>query len=408
MTVLEEIRNEFPQLAREVYKGKPLVYFDNAATAQRPQSVLDAWYKYSAHSNANVHRSVYLLAEEATNAMEEARENVVKFLNAPSAKNIIFTSGATASLNLLANCFTAAFCKSGDEIILSSAEHHSNIVPWQIAAQQKGLKIKVWRVDENGELDLEELKQLITERTKIVSVAHISNVLGVINPIKEIAEICHEKGVAIAVDGSQGVIHQPIDFQALNLDFYVFSAHKIYAATGVGVLCGTTELLDAMPPFLAGGEMIDKVSFEETTYAPLPLKFEAGTPNYSSIATLTPALEMAERLRTELHDNEQQITEYLLTELQKIEGLKLYGTPKDRANKIGLFSMSIGGVHHEDLALILDKMGICVRSGELCAAPLMQQYGVSGMLRASVAPYNTLQEAEYFITGLKKAINMLR
>lgn len=406
MTQLEQIRLKFPQLQRKVY-GKNLVYFDNAATSQRPQSVLDTWQKYSAFSNANVHRAVYLMAEEATAAMEEARAKVAEFLNAPSDRNIIFTSGATASINLVAHSFTDAFCKAGDEIIVTSAEHHSNIVPWQLAAQRKGLKIKVWEVDENGQLDLAQLENLLSERTKLVSVCHISNVLGVINPIGEIASICHKHGAKILVDGSQGVIHEVVDFQALNLDFYVFSAHKLYAATGVGVLCGTTEMLEAMPPFLAGGEMIDKVSFDETTFAPIPLKFEAGTPNYASIATLTPALEMARELRAELGANEEEIKEYLYKELLEIPGLKLYGTPVDLAKKIGLFSFTVEGVHHEDLALILDKMGICARSGELCAAPLMRQFGVSGMLRISIAPYNTMDEAKYFIENLRKAINML-
>ena len=407
LTVLE-IRNLFPALSRKVY-GKDLVYLDNAATSQRPQSVLDKWNEISAHSNANIHRAVHRLADEATQAYEESRDAVKEFLNASHREEILFTSGTTAAINLVAFCFGEASVKEGDEVIVTEAEHHSNIVPWQMMCQRRKAVLKVLPVDDNGYLLVEKLPELITERTKIMAVTHISNVLGLINPVKEIIAECHSKGVAVLVDGAQGSVHCKIDVQDLDCDFYVFSGHKLYAATGTGVLYGKKSLLDAMPPYMGGGEMVGNVSFAETTYAPLPLKYEAGTQNFASVATLKPAIELVKLLSdNELEDYYSGVRDYVLNALLSDKRIKLYGVPRGtNEDKIALFSFSVEGVHHEDLALILDKMGVAVRSGQMCAEPLMTRMGVTGMLRASFAPYNTMQEAEYFVKCLNKAIAML-
>ena len=408
MARIEEIRNLFPALSRKVY-GKDLVYFDNAATSQRPMSVLDMWNRISSESNANIHRAVHRLADEATQAYEQARDAVKEFLNAEFREEIIFTSGTTYSVNLVAFCFGEAFVSEGDEIVVTEAEHHSNIVPWQMMCRRKGAVLKVLPVDESGHLMLEKLDDILTCRTKIVAVSHISNVLGIINPVKEIIDICHSKGIPVLVDGAQGAVHCKVDVRDIDCDFYVFSGHKLYAATGTGVLYGKKKWLDSMPPYMGGGEMVGTVSFAETTYAPLPMKFEAGTQNFASAATLKPAIDFIKSLNdNELIKNIDNIRDYILEKLTADKRIRVYGVPcRTNDEKIPLFSFTVEGVHHEDLALILDKMGIAVRSGQMCAEPLMDRFGVTGMLRASLAPYNTMQEAEYFVKCLDKAINML-
>ena len=405
---ITDIRAMFPALSRKVY-GKDLVYFDNAATSQRVQTVLDEWNRISAESNANIHRAVHRLADEATQAYEQARDAVKDFLNAQTREEIIFTSGTTASINLVAFSFGEAFVGEDDEVIVTEAEHHSNIVPWQLMCSRKGATLKVVPVDDNGYLRVDMLDELLSERTKIVACTHISNVLGIINPVKTIIEKCHSKGVPVLVDGAQGIVHSKVDVQDLDCDFYVFSGHKMYAATGTGVLYGKKKWLDAMPPYMGGGEMVGNVTFAKTTYAPLPMKFEAGTQNFASIATLKLAIEFINLLNdSELIKYNEEIRDYLLNVLMSDERINLYGVPRGTfEDKIPLFSFTVNGVHHEDLALILDKMGIAVRSGQMCAEPLMDRFGVTGMLRVSLAPYNTMEEAEYFVKCLNRAINML-
>ena len=406
--VVNEIRNMFPVLSRKVY-GKDLVYFDNAATSQRPQTVIDEWNRISGQSNANIHRAVHRLADEATQAYEGARDAVKAFLNAGSREEIVFTSGTTASVNLVAFSFGEAFVREGDEVIVTEAEHHSNIVPWQLMCQRKGASLKVLPVDDQGHLRIDLLPEIISDRTKIMAVTHISNVLGIINPVADVIRICHSMGVPVLVDGAQGVVHCKVDVQELDCDFYVFSGHKLYAATGTGVLYGKKEWLDQMPPYMGGGEMVGTVRFSGTTYAPLPMKFEAGTQNFASAATLKPAIEFVNLLNdNELIRYNDDVRDYILDALMSDERIRLYGVPRGTSEeKIPLFSFVTEGVHHEDLALILDKMGIAVRSGQMCAEPLMDRFGVTGMLRASLAPYNTMAEAEYFVKCLNRAIDML-
>ena len=404
--MVEEIRKQFPALSAHVY-GKPLVYLDNAATAMRPQSVVDTWSQSVLAGNANIHRAVHYLAGVATEAYEGARDCVQAFINASSREEIVFTSGATAAVNLVAFSFGEAFIGEGDEVIVSTAEHHSNIVPWQLLCERKKAVLKVLDIRENGTLAVEQLEKLLSERTKIVAISHISNVLGLVNPVREIAQICHAHGVPVLVDGAQGIVHEPVDVQALDCDFYVFSGHKLYAATGTGVLYGKRKWLDAMPPYMGGGEMIKSVSFTKTTFAPLPEKFEAGTQNFNGAPTLVPAIRFVQEARANAAVQAEQaaITEYVYTKLTEDERITLYGTSLEQ--KIPLFSFAVKGAHHEDLALIMDKMGVALRSGQMCAEPLMDRLGVTGLLRASFGPYNTLQEAEYFIKCLDKAINML-
>ena len=407
MAAIDDIRSVFPALSRKVY-GKNLVYFDNAATVQRPQSVIDCWNRMAVDTNANIHRAVHRLAEEATEAYESARDTVKNFINAASREEIVFTSGATASVNLVAFSFGEAFIGEGDEVIVTEAEHHSDIVPWQMLCLRKGAVLKVLPVDDSGHLKVEELKSLISPRTKIMAVTHISNVLGLVNPVKEIVAECHAKGVAVLVDGAQGIVHQNVDVQDMDCDFYVFSGHKMFAATGTGVLYGKKKWLDRMPPFMTGGEMVGTVKYTGTTFAPLPMKFEAGTQNFAGAATLTPAVQTAVSFRSqELRENEDAVKAYLLDKLLNDNRIHLYGVPSCLDEKIPLFSFSVTGAHHEDLALIMDKMGIALRSGQMCAEPLMDRFGVPGMLRASLVAYNTMEEAEYFIASLDKAIKML-
>ena len=398
----------FPALSRKVY-GKDLVYLDNAATSQRVQTVLDEWNRISAESNANIHRAVHRLADEATQAYEAARDAVKDFLNAAGREEIVFTSGTTSAVNLVAFCYGEAFVKEGDEVVVTEVEHHSNIVPWQMMCKRKGAVLKVLPVDDYGHLMVDMLDEILTDRTRIVAVTHISNVLGIINPVKDIIEKCHAKGIPVLVDGAQGAVHCRVDVQDLDCDFYVFSGHKLYAATGTGVLYGKKKWLDAMPPYMGGGEMVGTVTFAETTYAPLPMKFEAGTQNFASAATLKQAIDFINLLNdNELIEYNDKIRDYLLDYFQKDERIRLYGVPRGTSQeKIPLFSFVVNGVHHEDLALILDKMGIAVRSGQMCAEPVMDRFGVTGMLRVSVAPYNTMEEAVYFVKCLNKAIDML-
>ncbi|MBO5877134.1 MAG: SufS family cysteine desulfurase [Bacteroidales bacterium] len=408
MMNVHEIRSMFPALSRKVY-GKDLVYLDNAATSQRVHTVIDEWNRISSESNANIHRAVHRLADEATQAYEAARDAVKDFLNAAGREEIVFTSGTTAAVNLVAFCYGEAFVKEGDEVVVTEAEHHSNIVPWQMMCKRKGAVLKVLPVDDYGHLKVDMLDEILTDRTRIVAVTHISNVLGIINPVKEIIEKCHAKGVPVLVDGAQGAVHCRVDVQDLGCDFYVFSGHKLYAATGTGVLYGKRKWLDAMPPYMGGGEMVGTVTFAETTYAPLPMKFEAGTQNFASAATLKQAIEFINLLNdNKLVEYNDKIRDYLLDYFQKDERIRLFGVPRGTSQeKIPLFSFVVDGVHHEDLALILDKMGIAVRSGQMCAEPVMDRFGVTGMLRVSVAPYNTMEEAEYFVKCLNKAIDML-
>ena len=405
---VREIRSMFPALSRKVY-GKDLVYLDNAATSHRVQTVLDEWNRISAESNANIHRAVHRLADEATQAYEAARDAVKEFLNAAGREEIVFTSGTTAAVNLVAFCYGEAFVKEGDEVVITEAEHHSNIVPWQMMCRRKGAVLKVLPIDNSGHLKVEMLDEILTDKTKILAVTHISNVLGIINPVKDIIEKCHSKGVPVLVDGAQGAVHCRVDVQDLDCDFYVFSGHKLYAATGTGVLYGKKKWLDAMPPYMGGGEMVGTVTFAETTYAPLPMKYEAGTQNFASTATLKQAIEFINLLNdNELIEYNDKIRDYLLDYFQNDERIRLFGVPRGTSEeKIPLFSFVVNGVHHEDLALILDKMGIAVRSGQMCAEPVMDRFGVTGMLRVSVAPYNTMEEAEYFVKCLNRAIEML-
>lgn len=408
MISVNEIRQMFPLLSRQIY-GKQLIYFDNAATSQRPQSVLDLWNRLSTQSNANIHRGIHRLSEEATAEYENTRDYVRQFLNAQHREEIVFTSGTTAAINLVAFSFGEAFVGEGDEVIVSEVEHHSDIVPWQMMCQRKKAVLKVLKVDDSGHLMVDSLNSLMTERTKIVAVTQISNVLGIVNPIDRIVEICHSKGVPVLVDGAQGIVHHGMDVTKTDCDFYAFSGHKIYAATGVGVLYGKKKWLDKMPPYMGGGEMISTVKFSGTTYAPLPEKFEAGTQNFTGVPTLRPAIEMALMMRDEsLTKYCDGVKEYLMEELMKDERITLYGVPSSMKEKIPLFSISVKGAHHEDLALILDKMGIAARSGQMCAEPCMDRFGVTGMLRLSLAPYNTMEEAEYFIKSLDKAVKMLQ
>ena len=408
MAKIDEIRSMFPALSRKVY-GKDLVYLDNAATSQRVQTVIDEWNRISAESNANIHRAVHRLADEATQAYEHARDAVKEFLNAGSREEIVFTSGTTSAINLVAFCYGEAFVNEGDEVIVTEAEHHSNIVPWQLMCKRKGAVLKVLPVDDDGYLKVDMLDELISAKTRILACTHISNVLGIVNPVKQIIDKCHAEGVPVLVDGAQGIVHSKVDVQTLDCDFYVFSGHKMYAATGTGVLYGKKKWLDAMPPYMGGGEMVGTVTFAETTYAPLPMKFEAGTQNFASTATLKPAIEFINLLNdNELIKYNDKVRDYLLDYFQSDERVRLFGVPRGTSDeKIPLFSFTVNGVHHEDLALILDKMGVAVRSGQMCAEPVMNRFGVTGMLRVSVAPYNTMDEAEYFVKCLNKAIDML-
>lgn len=398
--------------------GETLVYLDNAATTQKPSQVLDFLSDAMVHSNANVHRSMYELSDKSTTLYEEAREKVRSFINAPGRENIIFTSGTTASINLVAD----TFCRSlgpGDEILIEGDSHHSNIVPWQLAAARNGAVVWVIPTDvmlgrgRSGRVAFEELDSLLTDRVKILALTHISNITGLVNPVGEIIAKAHAKGIPVLVDGAQGIVHEKVDVQEMDCDFYAFSAHKIYGATGVGILYGKTELLEKMPPYMGGGDMVETVTYGKTTYAPLPLKFEAGTPNFTGAASLKPALEFAEYLREgevgqALKEEEGRIVSFMTEALASDPDVELYGSAEGTGlKKTPLFTFNIKGINAGDLAQLLDKMGVAVRSGLMCAEPLINSFGANSALRASFAPYNTLEEAQVFIKCLQRAKNML-
>jgi cysteine desulfurase/selenocysteine lyase len=398
------VRRHFPALSREV-KGKPLVYFDNAATTQKPQVVIDALVEYYSKFNANIHRGIHTLAEEATAAFESTRDTVQRFINSPTREQIIFTGGTTEGINLVAQTWGRQNIKKGDEILISAMEHHSNIVPWYILAQEKGAVLKVIPVNEDGELVMSEFEKLLTEKTKIVAVVHASNALGTINPVKKIIDAAHKVGAIVLIDGAQSSVHLDIDVQALDCDFFSFSSHKIYGPTGVGILYGRKQLLEDMPVYQGGGEMIREVSYENISYNDLPYKFEAGTPNIADAIAFKAALDFTGKIGKEkIRKHEHEILEYATEKLEAIPGLRIIGKAK---NKVSLISFVMGKVHPQDLGILLDNRGIAVRTGHHCAQPLMDRYCIPGTTRASFAMYNTKEEIDELITGLNKAVKML-
>ena len=400
---IQKIREDFPILQQKIY-NRPLVYFDNAATTQRPQQVIDVLTQTYTQYYGNIHRAAHFLADKATAAYEETRDKVKNLINAERREQIVFTKGTTESINLAAFAFGEAFVNASDEIIISEMEHHSNIVPWQLMAGRKGAKIIMLPIDDDGRLQIEKLDSLITPRTKLIAVAHVSNVLGTINPIAQIAEIAHAKGIRIFVDGAQAAPHLQIDVQKLDVDFYALSAHKMYGPNGVGVLYGKKELLEQLPPYQGGGEMISEVKFSGTTYNELPYKFEAGTPNISGVIAFGAAIDYLQNIGLEnLAAWEHELQEYATTQLLAIPGLRIYGT---QPKKSGVISFNVEGVHFFDLGTMLDKFGIAVRTGHHCADPLMDHFGIQGTVRASFAFYNTKSEIDVFVEALKKVINM--
>lgn len=400
---IQKIREDFPILQQQIY-NRPLVYFDNAATTQRPQQVIDALNKTYTEYYGNIHRAAHFLADKATAAYEETREKARNLIHAESREQIIFTKGTTESINLAAYCFGEKFIRENDEIIVSEMEHHSNIVPWQLMAERKKARIVMLPFDDNGRLMIEMLESLITDRTKIIAVTHVSNVLGTINPVKEIAGIAHAKGLRIFVDGAQAAPHIRIDVQDLDADFYAFSAHKMYGPNGVGILYGKKELLEQLPPYQGGGEMISEVKFSGTTYNELPYKFEAGTPNISGVIAFGAAIDYLESIGIEDASKwETELLNYATQQLSTIPGIRIYGT---QPKKSGVISFNVEGVHFFDLGTMLDKFGIAVRTGHHCADPLMDHYEIQGTVRISFAFYNTLEEVDAFIAALKKVILM--
>ena len=401
---ITKVRESFPILSRTVY-GKPLIYLDNGATTQKPLCVLDAMREEYLNVNANVHRGVHWMSQQATDLHEAAREIVRKFINARSTTEIVFTRGTTESLNLVASSFVEGCMKEGDEVIVSTMEHHSNIVPWQLQEQRKGIVLKVIPMTDEGELLLEEYERLFTERTKLVSVTQVSNVLGTINPVKEMIRIAHEHGVPVVVDGAQSVPHFAVDVQDLDCDFLAFSGHKVYGPTGVGVLYGKEEWLDRLPPYQGGGEMIERVSFEKTTFERPPLKFEAGTPDYIATHGLATALDYVTSLGMDnILAHEQDLTRYALQQLREIEGMHIYGHRNDSGDAV--ISFNVGDIHHMDLGTLLDQLGIAVRTGHHCAQPLMDRLGILGTVRASFGLYNTREEVDALVAGIKRIAMM--
>ena len=397
------MRADFPILSREVY-GKPLVYFDNAATSQKPQCVIDKIAEMYTTVNSNVHRGVHYLSQAATDEHEAARTTVQKFINAFSPNEIVFTRGATESINLVASSFCHKFCKEGDEILITAMEHHSNIVPWQLQAEELGLKIKVAPINDEGELLIDELEKLISNNTKLIAVTHISNVLGSINPIDKIIEIAHSYNVPILIDAAQSVQHAKVDVQKLDCDFLVFSSHKVYGPTGVGVLYGKEKWLNELPPYQGGGEMIENVSFEKTTFNHLPFKFEAGTPDFVGTAALAAALNYVTSIGLDnIASHEDELLRYATEKMSTIPGMRIIGTAK---NKSSVISFLIDNIHPYDIGTLLDKMGIAVRTGHHCAEPLMKELGIDGTVRASFAFYNTKEEVDIFLSGLKRIVAM--
>lgn len=398
-----KIREDFPILSRKVY-DRPLVYLDNGATTQKPLCVLDAMREEYLNVNANVHRGVHYLSQQATDLHEQAREKVRKFINAGSVNEIIFTRGTTESLNLVVSSFCDGFMSEGDEVIVSVMEHHSNIVPWQLQAARKGISLRVIPMNDKGELLLDEYEKLFTERTKIVSVTHVSNVLGTVNPVKEIVRIAHEHGVPVMVDGAQSTPHFAVDVQDIDCDFFAFSGHKMYGPTGVGVLYGKEDWLDRMPPYQGGGEMIESVSFEKTVFEHLPFKFEAGTPDYVATHGLATAIDYISSIGIDnISRHEQELTRYCMERMQEIDGIRLFGTAND---KDAVVSFLVGDIHHLDMGTLLDRLGIAVRTGHHCAQPLMIRLGIQGTVRASFAMYNTKQEIDVLIEGIKRVSKM--
>ena len=402
---VEQIRKEFPLLSREVY-GRRLVYLDSGATAQKPEVVIRAVDRLHRELNANIHRGVHYLSEQATEAYEAAREEVARFIGAGSKEEIIFTAGATASINLVAYAWSERFLQAGDNILISELEHHSNIVPWQLAAERKGAEIRVLPFDDAGNLMVEKLPELLDERTKLVAVTEASNTLGTRPDLRPIIAAAHRVGAVVMVDGCQGVVHGGGHVEELDCDFDAFSGHKLYGPTGIGVLYGKRALLDAMPPFMGGGDMVDRVSFEKTTYAPVPLKFEAGTANYIGAIALKEAIGFLQEVGIEaVEAHEHHLLQMATEELNRIPGLRIYGTT---ANKCAILSFNVEGVHGYDMGMIHDKLGIAIRTGQHCAEPVMQHFGVQGMCRASLAMYNTEEEIEALVKGVGRAVRMLR
>ncbi|WP_299230207.1 cysteine desulfurase [uncultured Bacteroides sp.] len=400
---IQKIREDFPILSRTVY-GKPLIYLDNGATTQKPKCVVDAIVDEYYSVNANVHRGVHFLSQQATNLHEASRETVRKFINARSMSEIIFTRGTTESINLVASSFTDAFMKEGDEVIVSVMEHHSNIVSWQIQALRKGIVLKVIPMNDRGELLIDEYEKLFTPRTKLVSVAHVSNVLGTINPVKQIASIAHAHNVPVLIDGAQGIPHMKVDVQDIDADFYVFSAHKIYGPTGIGVLYGKEDLLDKMPPYQGGGEMIKNVSFEGTTFNELPFKFEAGTPDYVGSTAMAKALDYVSAIGMDnIAAHEHELTMYAMQRMKEIPGMRIFG---EAENKGGVISFLVGDIHHFDMGTLLDRLGIAVRTGHHCAEPLMHRLGIEGTVRASFGMYNTKEEVDALVAGIERVSKM--
>lgn len=413
--IISEVRAMVPALSL-MMNGQPLVYLDNAATTQKPSQVLDFLSDALKERNANVHRSMYELSDLSTTAYENAREKVRSFINAPARENVIFTSGTTASINLVAACFCQRFMGKDDVVLIEGDSHHSNIVPWQIAAERAGAEVQVIPTDvmlgegRSGKLAVERLEELLTDKVKILAITQISNITGLLNPVGEIISLAHSRGIPVLVDGAQGIVHSPVDVQAMDCDFYAFSAHKIYGATGVGVLYGKKDLLEALPPYMGGGDMVETVTYQKTTYAQLPLKFEAGTPNFIGAASLLPALEFAEYLREgevgqALKEEEARIRAYMEEVLYSDPEVEVYGTPM--GDKAPIYTFNIKGINAGDLAQLLDKMGVAVRSGLMCAEPLLNSFGATSALRASFAPYNTLEEAQKFMKCLERARIML-
>ena len=402
--MLPTLRPDFPILSEIIY-NRPLIYFDNAATSQKPRCVIEKLNFGYEHLNANIHRGVHYLSAKATEAHEAARLVVAEFLNAKTSREIIFTRGATEAVNLVAFSFGEKFCKQGDEILLSVMEHHSNIVPWQMLAERKGLKIKVIPINEKGELILEEYEKLLSEKTRLVALTHVSNVLGTINPVKKIISIAHKKGIPVLIDGAQAVPHISVDVNELDADFYVFSGHKIYAPTGIGVLYGKEKWLDKMPPYQGGGEMIEKVTFEKTTYNELPYKFEAGTPDYIGSTALAEAIRYIQNIGLkQIAEYENKLTTYFTERLNEIENVRIFGTSKEKS---AVVSFLVGEIHPYDIGMLLDKLGIAVRTGHHCAQPLIEFLEIPGTVRVSFAFYNTKKEIDVFMDALKRVVKML-
>ena len=405
MLDIEKIRAEFPILEREVY-GRKLIYLDSAATAQKPRCVVEKMEELLLNDNANIHRGVHLLSEEMTAKYEEAREVVREFVGAECREEIVFTSGATMSLNLVASSYCEKFLHEGDNVVVSHIEHHSNIVPWQLATERKGAELRVIPVDDNGALELDKLDSLIDEHTKVVAVTQASNTLGTRPDLAKIIAKAHSVGAVVVVDGCQGVVHGGVDVKALDCDFYAFSGHKLYGPTGIGVLYGKRELLDQMPPYMGGGDMVDKVTFAKTTYAPLPLKFEAGTSNFIGAVGLAEAIKFLQNFpKEEVEAYEKELLDYATEEMLKIEGVRIYGTTEDKSP---IISFNVEGCDHYDIGMILDKQGVAVRTGHHCAEPVMARYGTNGVVRASIALYTNEEDIDTFVTALKRAVRMLK